>query len=124
MNENVSNTETIPVVTNTEEVLLPYNPSTSTSTSNIVESSNTSIVDNENNAVHINSDDMTAMVTAVETGNDITNGTNFVSPSTIPNEISETGSPATSIVGTLPYENGSNQLSIENIKYLILVVLD
>ena len=38
---------------------------------------------------------MTAMVTAVETGNDITNGTNFVSPSTIPNEISETGSPAT-----------------------------
>ena len=62
------------------------------------------------------------MVTAVETGNGITNGTNFVSPSTIPNEISETGSPATSIVGTLPYENGSNQLSIENIKYLILVV--
>ena len=82
--------------------MFTYNPSTSSS--NIVESSNTSIVDNENNAVHINSDDMTAMVTAVETGNDITNGTNFVSPSTIPNEISETGSPATSIVGTLPYE--------------------
>ena len=121
--ENVSNTETIPVVTNTEEVSTTvYNPLTSTSTSNIVESSNTSIVDNENNGVHINSDDMTAMVTAVETGNGITNGTNFVSPSTIPNEISETGSPATSIVGTLPYENGSNQLSIENIKYLILVV--
>ena len=112
-----------PSCNNTEGgVTTAYNPSTSSS--NIVESSNTSIVDNENNAVHINSDDMTAMVTAVETGNDITNGTNFVSPSTIPNEISETGSPATSIVGTLPYENGSNQLSIENIKYLILVVLD
>ena len=113
MTENVSNTKTISIETYPATTL-----NQSTSPSNIAESNKTSIVDSGNNDTDINSDDKTAIVTAVATGDGVaSNGTNFVSPSTIAD-----GSSTTSVGIPLSYENGSNQLSIENIKYLVLVV--
>lgn len=113
LTENVSNTKTISIETYPATTL-----NQSTSPSNIAESNKTSIVDSGNNDTDINSDDKTAIVTAVATGDGVaSNGTNFVSPSTIAD-----GSSTTSVGIPLSYENGSNQLSIENIKYLVLVV--
>ncbi|KHC61417.1 hypothetical protein MGI_05705, partial [Candida albicans P75016] len=103
--DDVSNTQAITMATSTE----------SATTLTSVSGAKPSVANDATNSVH------TTDYTTVTPG--VQNGSSLSIPSDVPIEISViTPTNSSSSAVTIPYKNGSNKESIENIKYLALVV--
>ncbi|KHC71309.1 hypothetical protein W5Q_05794, partial [Candida albicans SC5314] len=103
--EDVSNTQAITMATSTEGA----------TTLTSVSGAKPSVANDATNSVHTT--DYTTATTGVQ------NGSSLSIPSDVPIEISViTPTNSSSSAVTISYENGSNKESIENIKYLALVV--